>query len=308
MKLRDIDLNLLVVLHEVLATGHVSRAAENLDMSQPAVSNALNRLRKILGDDLFLRTSKGIAPTRFAENMREPVAHALAMMHDAVNMQTGFDPATARREFRVALTDVGEIYFLPALLPLLAQAGPGITISSVRHSSVDLREEMEKGRVDLALGVFPHLQFGFFQRRLFAQGYVCLLRRGHPLAGRPLSLAAFEAAQHISVTAEGTGHEAIEEALARTGIVRDIRLRVPHFVAVGHVLNSSDLIAVVPDAFARRAFESSDLVSAPCPKELVLPEININLLWHAQNHRDPGDQWLRQMIFERFSGDLETGR
>lgn len=301
MKLRDVDLNLLVVLHEVLVKGNVSRAAESLDMSQPAVSNALNRLRSMLGDDLFLRTSKGIAPTRFAENMREPVAHALEMILDAVNTHSGFDPAVSKRDFRVALTDVGEIYFLPALLPLLSKAGPGITITSVRNTSVNLRDEMESGRIDLALGLLPDLNFGFFQRRLFSQRYVCLFRKAHPLAGKPLTLAGFQTAEHVSVTAEGTGHTAIEGMFERMGIARNVRLRVPHFVAVGHILNSTDLIAVAPEAYARRAFETANLASAPCPVEL--PGITINMLWHAQNHRDAGNQWLRQLVFEHFSSD-----
>lgn len=301
MKLRDVDLNLLAVLHEVLVKGNVSRAAESLDMSQPAVSNALNRLRNMLGDDLFLRTTKGIAPTRFAENMREPVAHALEMIVDALNTHSGFDPAISKRDFRVALTDVGEIYFLPALLPLLSTAGPGITITSVRNTSVNLRDEMESGQIDLALGLLPDLNFGFFQRRLFSQRYVCLFRKTHPLAGKPLTLAEFQAAEHVSVTAEGTGHTAIEGMFERMGIARNVRLRVPHFVAVGHILNSTDLIAVAPEAYARRAFEMANLASTSCPVEL--PEITINMLWHAQNHRDAGNQWLRQLVFEHFSHD-----
>jgi DNA-binding transcriptional LysR family regulator len=184
---------------------------------------------------------------------------------------------------------------------VLSGAGPGITITSVRNTAVNLRDEMEKGRVDLALGLLPDLNYGFFQRRLFSQRYVCLLRNSHPLAHKPLTLAEFEAAEHISVIAEGTGHEAIEATFERLGITRHIRLRVPHFVAVGHILNSTDLIAVAPEAYARRAFEMTQLVSAPCPVEL--PEITINMLWHAQNHRDPGNQWLRQLVFEQFSGD-----
>lgn len=299
MKLRDLDLNLLVVLHELLAQGSASKAAESLGMSQPAVSNSLNRLRKMLGDDLFLRTSKGLTPTRFAEDLNEPIAHALQVILDSVNTVSTFDPATSNRNFTVALTDVGEIYFLPALMQLLSKAGPGITISSVRNTNVNLRDEMESGRIDLAIGLLPDLDFGFFQRKLFSQQYVCLFRRGHPFEATGWTRKRFEAAEHIGVQAEGTGYAAIDAMLERAGIKRNVKLHVPNFVAVAHILQSTDMVAIVPAAYAKRTFGSENLSTAPCPVEI--PAIGINILWHAQNHRDPGNQWLRQLVFEQFS-------
>jgi DNA-binding transcriptional LysR family regulator len=299
MELRDLDLNLLVILHELTDKGSVSKAAKSLGMSQPAVSNALNRLRKALGDDLFLRTSRRITPTRYAENMKEPIAHALEMILGAVNTATVFDPVTTTRSFRVALTDVGEIYFLPTLMPLLSKAGPGITISSVRNTAVNLKDEMESGDIDLAMGLLPELNFGFFKRRLFSQRYLCLFRQSHPLAQTGVTLAAFEAAEHINVTAAGSGYAAIEAAFERARVRRNVKLQVPHFIAVGRILQATDMIAVVPEAYACHALESGGLASAPCPIEL--PAITINILWHAKNHRDAGNQWLRRLIFENFS-------
>jgi DNA-binding transcriptional LysR family regulator len=299
MKLRDLDLNLLVVLRELLAQGTASKAAESLGMSQPAVSNALNRLRQMLGDDLFLRTSKGLKPTRFAENLSEPISYALQIILESVNTLPVFDPATSSRNFRVALADVGELYFLPALMALLSKAGPGITISSVRNTTVNLRDEMEGGRIDLAVGLLPEIEFGFFQRTLFTQRYVCLFRQGHPCAATGLTKEQFEAAEHIRVTAEGTAHAEVEAMFERSRIKRNVKLQVPHFVAVGHILLSTDMIAVVPEAYAARTFEMIKLATAPCPFDL--PELKINLLWHAQNHRDAGNQWLRQLIFEQFA-------
>jgi DNA-binding transcriptional LysR family regulator len=299
MKLRDLDLNLLVVLSELLAQGTASKAAKSLGMSQPAVSNALNRLRKMLGDDLFLRTSKGLTPTRFAENLSEPIAYALQIILDSVNTAPVFDPATSSRNFRIALTDVGETYFLPALTTLLSKAGPGITITSVRHTMVNLRDEMESGRIDLALGVVPEIEFGFFQRTLFTTRYVCLFRQGHPCAATGLTKERFEAAEHIRITAEGTAHADIEATFERSRIKRKVKIEVPHFVAVAHILLSSDMIAVVPEAYAARTFELTKLATATCPFDL--PELKINILWHAQNHRDSGNQWLRQLIHGQFS-------
>lgn len=305
MKLRDLDLNLLVVLRELLAQGTASKAAESLEMSQPAVSNALNRLRTMLGDELFLRTSKGLKPTRFAENLRDPIAYALQIILDSVNTVPVFDPATSSRNFRIALTDVGETYFLPALMTLLSKAGPGITITSVRNTTVNLRDEMESGRIDLALGVVPEIEFGFFQRILFSTPYVCLFRKGHPCARTGLTRERFQSAEHIRVTAEGTAHASVEAMFERSRIKRNVKLEVPHFVAVGHILLSTDMIAVVPEAYAARTFEKAELATAPCPFDI--PKLQINMLWHAQNHRDAGNQWLRQLIHEQFS-QFDTAR
>jgi DNA-binding transcriptional LysR family regulator len=178
-------------------------------MSQPAVGNALNRLRATLGDDLFLRTSKGIAPTRFAENMRWPVAHALEMILDAVNTHSCFEPAVSKRDFRVALTGVGEIYFLPALLPLLSKVGPGITITSMRNTSVNLRDEMESGKIDWRQGCCPirtsaSSSDGCFRRTM------CLFRKANPLDGKLTTLASFQAAEQVSVTPEGAGRAGLK--------------------------------------------------------------------------------------------------
>jgi DNA-binding transcriptional LysR family regulator len=298
LHLRDIDLNLLVILHELLNQHSVSKAATKLGMSQPAVSNALNRLRKVIGDDLFMRTSRGIVPTPFAENLRAPLAHALLVLQDAVNTVANFDSATTVRQFRIAMTDVGQIHFLPQLISMLGHAGPGISIDTIRLDTVDLKSEMESGVIDLAFGFLPDLQFEFFQRRLFSQNYVCLMRKDNPLSTTQLDLDAFEGAEHLSVLAEGTGHSRVEAILNSANIKRKIKLRVPNFFALGYILQSTDLIAVVPEAYAIPSAPIFGLITKPCPVEL--PEITINILWHSQNHRDAGNQWLRNLIAEQF--------
>lgn len=299
MELKEIDLNLLVVFNELLRQRRVSAVATTLGISQPAISNALNRLRKALGDELFLRTSKGMTPTPFAEGLAESVGYALGTLHDALNMKAGFDPAQSTRAFTVAMTDIGEIYFLPSLMKQLAKVAPGVSISTVRNQSDALRDEMERGNVDLAIGFLPDLKSGFFQRRLFRQKYVCLFRKGHPLAKTGMTAKAFQDSEHVSIVAEGTGHGMVDSAIQRAGVTRNVHLRVPHFVAVGHILQTTDLVAVVPEAYAARTLAPFDLVSAPCP--IKIPDITINVLWHGRNHREPGNQWLRQLVFDAFS-------
>jgi DNA-binding transcriptional LysR family regulator len=299
MELQDIDLNLLVVFGELLRLRRVSAVAEALGTSQPAISNALNRLRKLLGDELFLRTSKGMIPTPFAETLAEPVGYALGAIHNALNSSSTFEPASSTRSFTLAMTDIGEIYFLPELMRKLSKVAPGVTISTVRNQTVDLREEMETGRVDLAIGFVPDLKAGFFQRRLFRQRYVCIFRKGHPLAREGMTLRSFASAEHVAIVSDGTGHGMVDEAIQRAGVARQPRLRVPHFVAVGHILQTTDLIAVVPEAYANRTLKPFGLETAACP--VKIPDIVINVLWHARNNREPANRWLRQLVFEEFS-------
>jgi DNA-binding transcriptional LysR family regulator len=165
---------------------------------------------------------------------------------------------------------------------------------------------MASGQVDLALGLLPQLQAGFFQQVLFHQPYVCLMRNGHALAARgassgTLSLADFKAADHVQVESAGTGHSRVDEALQRHGLIRRIRLTLPHFVALGQVLSSTDLIATVPERYAQRAVQPFGLTMRHLP--IALPESAIHQFWHARLHRDPGCQWLRSLVAITFGAE-----
>jgi DNA-binding transcriptional LysR family regulator len=298
LRLQDVDLNLLVVFNHVLVERRVARVAEVLGITQPAVSNALARLRRLLGDELFLRHPDGMQPTPFAEQLAEPVSYALAMIQGALNQHSHFDPATANRDFTIGMTDIGEIYFLPELMQRLRDAAPGVRLSTVRNASINLRDDMEAGKVDLALGLLPQLKAGFFQRRLFRQRYVCLMRKGHALDKKRISLADFSAAPHVVVVSAGTGHGVVDELLKRGGVERNVHLTVPHYVAVGHILQGTDLIATVPERLARKMIEPFGLTAVAHPAKL--PEISINVFWHAKFHREPANQWLRGLFVDMF--------
>lgn len=300
MKLTDIDLNLLVVFDRLVQDGRVSRVAESLGLSQPAVSNALRRLRDLLDDELFLRTPTGMAPTPYALQLAEPVAQALRGLQGALNVRASFDPATSERCFTLAMTDVGEIYFLPVLMDALAREAPGVTLRCVPVADTALREDMAAGRVDLALGSLPQLQAGFFQQALFRQRYVALMRAGHPLAAgdAPLNAAQYRQAAHVRVVSAGTGHGQVDDALQRLGVVRQVQLTVPHYVALGQVLGSTDMVATVPKRLAERLAGPHALVARPLT--LRLPASTIAQLWHAHLHRDPGHQWLRGLVAQHF--------
>lgn len=303
MELQDLDLNLLVVFNQLLVERRVSKVAENLGLTQPAVSNSLARMRKLLGDELFLRTPAGMEPTPFAEQLAESVTYALGMIHSALNQRSSFDPSTSTRPFTVGMTDIGEIFFLPTLMDRLRRQAPGVSFSTVRNTAVNLKDEMEAGKVDLAIGLLPQLKGGFFQRLLFRQRYVCLFRQGHKLDKKRISLDEFTAAQHLVVVSAGTGHGKVDEVLKRSGIERDVRLTVPHFVSVGQILQATDLVTTVPEFLALRLVEPFKLAYLSHPAKL--PEVAINVFWHAKFHKAPANQWLRTLVFDTFGGEAQ---
>ena len=298
MELEEIDLNLLVVFKQLLVEKSVSKVADNLGLTQPAVSNALARLRKLLGDELFTRTPKGMEPTPYAEQLAESVAYALGMIHSALNQRSDFDPATSRRAFTVGMSDIGEIYFLPRIVDALVHVAPNVSVSTVRNASVNLRDEMEAAKVDLAIGLLPQLKAGFFQRRLLNTRYVCLMRKGHKLDKRRITLQEFCAVEHVAVVSEGTGHGQADEVMRRSGVQRRVRLTVPHFTAVAHIVQTTELLATVPQPLAERIAEPFGLAYVTHPADL--PAVPINLFWHARVHKDPANVWLRNFIFGLF--------
>ncbi len=304
MDIFKLDLNLLVVFHHLLIHKRVSAVAEVLGMSQPAVSSALGRLRVSLGDGLFLRTQKGMVPTPYALQLAEPVALALDGLQQALNVRADFDPSSSTRSFTMAMSDVGEMYFLPVLIDALAGAAPGVTLNVVSVTQAALKEDMATGRIDLAMGLLPQLQAGFFQQALFKQKYIVLMRKAHPLAGKKkLGLVAFTAAEHVRILASGTGHGRVDVALAQNKLHRNFRLTVPHYVALGDVLSHSDLIATVPERFADRTLGPFDLVKRDLP--MAVDDSAIHQFWHSRLHRDPGHRWLRQFTSVLF-GDGKT--
>ena len=306
MELNQIDLNLLVVFQQLMIERRVSRVADNLGLTQPAVSNSLAKMRRLFNDDLFLRTPAGMVPTPLAEQLGESIGYALAMIHSGLNQQTQFDASSAKLPMTIGMTDIGEIVFLPTLIERISREAPGVTLSTVRNAAVNLRDDMESGKVDLAIGLLPQLRAGFFQRQLFRQRYVCLFRRGHRAASKKLTLAEFRAAEHLVVVSAGTGHGAVDDLLRRSGVDRTVRLTVPHFVGVGHILRGTDLIATVPERLAQHLAEPFGLAYSPHP--VRLPEIAINVFWHAKAHRSMANQWLRSLIFELFAADRARSR
>jgi DNA-binding transcriptional LysR family regulator len=300
----DIDLNLLLVFQEVYRERQISSAARRLGLSQSAVSNALARLRRSFGDELFVRTASGMQPTPLASQMAEPIGAAMAQVALALNQRSRFEPATSNRRFMLAMTDVGEVYFMPTLIERCRQLAPSVEISSVRVGTVSLKEEMEGGRVDLAVGPFEDVSEALYQRHLFRQPFVAMFRKGHPLARGELTLARFAQAEHLLVDAADSPYDRVNAALARAGIGQathgpGTRYRVPHFTAVPFIVSTSDLVVTVPQKLAERAAAPFGLEWATPP--LDLPPLQTNIFWHRRFSQDPGNQWLRGLLADVFA-------
>ena len=294
-----LDLNLLAVFQEVYRERQISSAAKRLGLSQSAVSNALARLRRAFGDELFVRTAAGMQPTPLAAQMAEPIGAAMAQVALALNQRSRFDPATSHRRFTLAMTDVGEIYFMPALIERCRLLAPLVEISSVRAGALNLNEALEGGRVDLAVGPFEDISEALYQRLLFRQPYVTMFRKGHPLGRGKVDLERFVAAEHMLVDAHESPYDRINGLLARAGIGPNVRFRVPHFTAVPYMVATSELVVTVPQKLAERAALPFGLAWIAPPLEL--PPLQTNVFWHRRYNQDPGNQWLRGLLAELFA-------
>jgi len=291
MNLATLDLNLLRVFDAVYTHRNVSAAAAALSMSQPAVSNALRRLRREFADELFTRSPQGMNPTPQADRAAATVAQALSLLREGLEPGPTFEPAKARRKFTLIMSDVGEIVFLPRLLQFLQEAAPQVGVEAVTLPVKEARLAMEAGSVDLAIGFLPDLKAGFYQQRVFEQKYVCMLRKAHPTIGESMTMKAFIEARHAVVNAEGTGHGIVEAMFERAGLAPEAVVRLPHFLAAPMVVAATDLVATVP-------YKLGELYARMLPVRLVphplkIPAFQVNQYWHRRYHKDPANQWLR---------------
>src|ERR671931_2349948 len=284
MNVRDVDLNLLRVFDAVLRERGVTPAAAGLGLTQPAVSNALSRLRTVFGDPLFVRTPTGMDATPFARELAEPVRQALALLESALAHGPGFDPASATRAFRFYMSDLGQLEFLPPLIERVQRAAPDVRLEAVALEVEDIAGALATGALDLAVGFLPGLGPPVSRRALFRDPYLCLMRADHPI--KALTKRKFLDASHALVTYRG-GHRVVEEALERAGLARRISLRLPHFTVVPMVLERTDLICTLPARVAPVFERRGKLKSMPPP--LAMPPADVALHWHERFETDPGN-------------------
>ena len=299
MNVLDLDLNLLRAFDAVLREGSVTTAGERLGLSQPAMSNALARLRRLLDDPLFMRTPRGMRPTPFAQRLAIPVQQALDLIRTGLSEPSGFDPKTSDRVFRLQLTDVGELVFLPRLLERLKRDAPGVRIEVEQRRQKDVGEALSAGEIDLAVGFLPELSGEVVQRRLFRDQYVCLVRAEHPAVGARLTLARFLDASHVLVSAEGSPHEIVEQTLRARGLRRRIALRVPHFMVIPMILARTDYMVIVPKGFVQAMTPLGRFKSLRLPVDI--PQLDVKVHWHERFDQDPGIAWLRDVLIDLYA-------
>jgi DNA-binding transcriptional LysR family regulator len=299
MDIRNADLNLLVVFDALLRTRSVTRAARSLGMSQPATSFALNRLRRMLGDPLFVRTPRGIHPTPHAERLAEPVEGILDRIRGELLQQPTFEPTAVRRSVTFNMHDIGELVFLPRIMERLTNLAPGIDINTVNLPLAQLEPALRAGEVDIALGYFPDLHSAaLYQQRLFTHDFVCIVRRQHPGIGTTLSRKQYQEGNHAVVVADEGRHDILEDELRTHGITRSVTLRVRHYLAIPTILSQSDLIFTVPYAIGASLAKLGD-VKLVRPPFKAKPRV-VKQHWHSRFHQDPANRWLRGIVAELF--------
>lgn len=292
--IEKLDLNLLVTLEVLLAEHNVTRAAERLHLSQPAVSMHLARLREAFGDPLLLPGPRGMQPTALAETLRAPLHDALGTLRQVLAPDTGFNPASATQVWHIAATDYSATTALLPAMAALRQQAPHtrIAVHSFRPGSI--RGQMELAEIDLAFHVAEEIPAHLHRRTLFTERYVLVGREDHPALRRRPSAARFCALEHAIVSPNGGGFSGpTDEALAACALTRRVVLSVPHFLLLQNVLRETDLVAMLPERLAR---QSPGLRCTPAPVEV--PGFDLAMFWHERIHRDPAHRWLREQIAE----------
>ena len=303
-----LDLNLLPIAFALYDELSVSRAAQKLGMSQPAVSRALHKLRTIFNDPLFIRAPTGVTPTPRAHALVRATRPLVERLREDLLTEERFNPALSTRTVSIALSDVGEMVFLPKLLERLRARAPQCTIRSVSMPPGQLVHGFEKGDIDLAVGYFPDLtKHNFLQQRLFTHHFACLMRAGHPRRAKRLSLEDFLAMEHAVVHAEGRSQEIFERFLERKRIRRKVVLLTPHFLSIPIIIAGSDLVATVPHALAIYFTRMSrDLAFAMPPFDVA--GFDVKQHWHRKFHNDPRTRWLREQVANLFNDENDEWR
>lgn len=309
MNIAKVDLNLLVYLDVLLREGSVTRAANQLSITQPAMSNGLKRLRDLFKDPLLVRTSEGMTPTKRALELQPVIRDVLSKLENSIQPETDFDPATSKRTFRIMTSDYAESTLLLELVGRLGKIAPNITLDLITPSDVTFHD-VEQGKVDMAINRFEELPLSFHQKVIWYDTFSCVLSASHPLANR-WDLDSYLSAQHIWVSKTGFGvgvgidpNEVqklgwVDAELTKLGKQRDIRVFTRHYHAALQIAKTQNLIATLPSKAARLFKDDPNVILRVPPFDI--PPIALKMAWSALLHHDAGHIWLRRLI-----GDLAS--
>lgn len=303
MSFLTLDLNLLRIFDVIMSEQNLTRAADRLATTQPAVSNALKRMREALNDELFLRTAHGVKPTPRAEELWPRIRLALSDL-ESLLAPPAFNLADLQTTFRLSMADSTASLLLPALMRTIKAEAPGIDVRMIPLTSRDPRPMLLQSEIELAVGSFPGVvaqlsgetgsTSAIRHQRLYSGKYICIMRRDHPLADGELTVDAYCSALHALVSFSGRSHGPADDALANLGRTRRVGLTVNQFYTVGRVVADSDLISIVPRHLLKTIGMSTLLTTKELPFEL--PVVHVDMLWHDRDSRKAPHHWMRQQL------------
>jgi DNA-binding transcriptional LysR family regulator len=291
-----VEVRLLNLFEVIYAVRNVTRAASQLGQSQPTVSIGLGKLREHFHDPLFVRTSEGMQPTPLADGLIGPVRAVLQALRQLSERGPIFDPSTANRIFRIGMTDASHITLLPKLLAHIRTVAPLIQLEAIMIDPT-IGQALESGETDLALGLIPGLESGFYQQTLYSQDWICIATSDHPRLDKGLTLSSYKSEAHIAIV-HGTGQDLLDTALRNNGIERRVLLRLPGFLGLTRILSASDLIATLPRHIGETLAALGGLATHACP--FPIPGFTVKQHWHARYHHDLGNRWLRSVCADLF--------
>ena len=294
MHLSQVDLNLFVVLEAIYREGNITRAGLQLNLTQPAISHALKRLRDLLQDPLFVRQGPHMVPTPFTRNMIEQVRQALQILEVNLSQSRNFVPEHTRRNFHLSLWEYAEALILPPLLRRLTHAAPGMSITSSRVKRRDLETELASGSVDLAIDIPMTMSDRIRHKWLLNEPFVVIARHGHPAITDKLDLDTYLQQRHIQVSSRRQGPSLIDIELSRRGLRRQVFLRSQHNHTACMVVSETDMLLTLPEHHAQLL--NTGLMKRVYPFPLPVPRLEAHLYWHESVENDPANRWLREEI------------
>ncbi len=297
MKLKSVDLNLLVSFDALVSERSVSRAAEKLGVTQSALSHALKRLRVVFGDPLLRRGPRGMEPTERALSLRESVKAVLAEIHSIVSTRIVFDPATTRRTFKLSMSDAMNMEALPLIVRSLRRTAPNIDLVVTTSGPRDTCSRILNDEVEMAIGVFPHIPAEITHRELYRDELVCVADKGNPRLKRGrMDEQSYLRSPHVTVAANLDSGVQLDDIFAAMGFARRVVATVPHYTAVAGLVRGTDLVAHTRRRLINVLRTSANLAVFPIPAPFQVPDLLFEQIWHPRYERDAGHRWLRDLI------------
>ena len=295
MNLKETDLNLFIAFDVIYTEKNLTKAGQVLGITQPAVSNALSRLRELFGDDLFIRTSKGMIPTPVANQIIKDVRSALSLIQNTISETEKFDPSIAEMTFKISIGDSSEYRLLPLLIKELAEIAPKIKVETYLTPRKDAPRELASGTIDFSIDPPVHSDPHLRHEKIYEEDYVMIVRKDHPvLSLKEITIEDYLKLSHIHISNRKTGLGHVDMALYRLGLSRDISLRAQHFLVAPYIVEQSDLAITTTKGFA----VDRDLAWRELPFEIE--PLILHLYWHEAKDSDPSTKWMKDLMLKTY--------